>query len=206
MQNSWNKKIYAIWSPIYDQFFNRGFFRRARAQVFQDERIENSKNILFVGVGTGAELTYIRNKNLKITAIDLSREMLDEAEKKGSQFTNITFMEMDAQNLSFEPGSFDLVVASLILSVVPDPNRCFQEILRVTQSGGTILIFDKFAPEGSQLSLGKKLLRPLISLFGTDIGRHFEKISSSEKDQIIINENRGVMFNGMFRKIVLRKR
>lgn len=206
MQNNWNKKIYAIWSPIYDQFFNRGFFRKAREQVFQDQLIENSSNILFVGVGTGAELTYIRNKNLKITAIDLSREMLNEAEKKGSAFTNITFMEMDAQNLTFEAESFDLVVASLILSVVPDPNRSLQEILRVTASGGSILIFDKFAPEGSQLSLGKKLLRPLISFFGTDIGRHFEEIAAPVKEQIDIKDNRGVMFNGMFRKIVLRKR
>lgn len=205
MQNSWNKKIYAFWSPIYDQLFNRGFFRRAREQVFQDESIANSTTILFVGVGTGAELSYIRYNNQKITAIDLSREMLEEAKKKGGQFTNITFMEMDAQNLSFEAESFDLVVASLILSVVPDPNRCLQEMLRVTQPGGTILIFDKFAPEGSELSYAKKLMRPLISFFGTDIGRHFEEIASPVKNQIQIKENRGVMFNGMFRKIVLRK-
>jgi len=47
----------------------------------------------------------------------------------------------------FEDESFDYVVASLILSVVPDANKCFQEITRVLKHEGKIIIFDKFAPK-----------------------------------------------------------
>ena len=60
---------------------------------------------------------------------------------------------MDAQNMDFEDESFDYVVASLILSVVPDANKCFHEISRVLKYEGKIIIFDKFAPKNKKLSL-----------------------------------------------------
>jgi len=82
---------------------------------------------------------------------------------------------MDAQNMVFEDESFDYVVASLILSVVPDANKCFQEITRVLKHEGKIIIFDKFAPKYKKLSLLKVLLRPIISVLGTDIGRSLKK-------------------------------
>lgn len=43
---------------------------------------------------------------------------------------------MDAQNIEFENESFDYVIASLILSVVPDATKCFQEMTRVLKQEG----------------------------------------------------------------------
>ena len=51
---------------------------------------------------------------------------------------------MDAQQLTFDSFSFDVVVASLILSVVPDAKQALKEMTRVVKPKGTILIFDKF--------------------------------------------------------------
>ncbi|GAB6988722.1 hypothetical protein JCM16418A_07720 [Paenibacillus pini] len=47
--------------------------------------------------------------------------------KVKTKFKNATikFLEMDEQNMVFEEELFDYVVASLILSVVPDANKCF---------------------------------------------------------------------------------
>ena len=47
--------------------------------------------------------------------------------------------------MSFADESFDYIVASLILSVVPNENKCFEEMIRVLKKDGRILIFDKFA-------------------------------------------------------------
>ncbi|MGG1253848.1 class I SAM-dependent methyltransferase [Brevibacillus agri] len=71
------------------------------------------------------------DKNISVSAIDLSSEMLDRARNKYDS-PNFKFIEMDAQELTFSPESFDMVIANLILSVVPEPNRCFQEMIRVT--------------------------------------------------------------------------
>lgn len=204
MNNTWNKIIYKIGSPIYDKFFNSGIFLNARKQIFQSIRFSREQKILFVGVGTGADLELINYSDLDITAIDYSPDMLGKAITKFKD-SRIIFFEMDAQDMAFEDESFDYVVASLILSVVPDANKCFQEISRVLKHEGKIIIFDKFAPKNKKLSLSKVLLRPIISVLGTDIGRSFEEIFLENNKSLNVKEDSPVMMNGMYRKIIITK-
>jgi len=203
LNNSWNKFIYKIGSPVYDKFFNTGIFINARKQIFQSIPFDSKKKILFVGVGTGADLELINYSNLDITAIDYSPDMLGRAKTKFKDST-IKFIEMDAQDMVFEDESFDYVIASLILSVVPDADKCFQEITRVLKLEGKIIIFDKFAPKHKKLSLPKVLLRPIISVLGTDIGRSFEELIQKHKS-IKVEEDTTIMMNGMYRKIIIAK-
>ncbi len=147
---------------------------------------------------------FIKDKDVSVTAIDLSTEMLGRA-KNQYDSPNIHFIEMDAQNLTFSPESFDMVIANLILSVVPDPNRCFQEMIRVTRAGGHMIIFDKFAPPSQDLPVIKKILRPIAAMMGTDIGRHFEQLIVPYEKQIREEEDASALFNGMYRKIIVRK-
>ncbi|MBP1932745.1 class I SAM-dependent methyltransferase [Ammoniphilus resinae] len=204
MNNSWNRLIYKLWSPFYDQFFNSGAFLQARKNLFAEETFEKGQNILFVGVGTGADLAWIPRKDLNVTAIDFSPEMLHKAKEK---FKNdpITFKEMDAQDLQFADESFDIVVGSLILSVVPDAKKALEEMIRVTKGGGRILIFDKFAPKDMDLSFGKKLIRPLVSFLGTDIGLHFDETLNPYRSMVNLQLDKPIMFGDMYRKIRLVK-
>lgn len=205
MNNTWNKVIYKFWSPIYDKFFNSGAFLKARRKVFQQIPFKSGQKVLFVGVGTGADLELINTSELDITAIDLSQDMLDRAREKFGN-TPVHFIEMDAQNMDFDNDTFDYVVASLILSVVPDADKCLKEMARVLKSGGKIIIFDKFVPKEGKLTLPKKLLRPLIKVLGTDIGLNFEDLYRKNSQRLTIDEDENVMLNGMYRKIILSKR
>lgn len=204
MNNSWNKFIYKIGSPFYDKFFNSGIFLNARKQIFQTITFDNNQKILFVGVGTGADLELVNYSDLNITAIDYSPDMLEKAKIKFKD-SAINFIEMDAQNMDFENESFDYIVASLILSVVPDADKCFQEITRVLKSEGKIIIFDKFAPKNKKLSLPLVLLRPVIGVFGTDIGRSFEELIAKNNNCIVVEEDIPIMMNGLYRKIEILK-
>jgi len=204
MNNSWNKIIYKIWSPIYDKIFNSNIFLNARKQVFQETPFDSSQKILFVGVGTGADLELLNHLDLDITAIDFSPDMLGKAREKFKN-SSITFLEMDAQNMGFDDMSFDYVVGSLILSVVPDADKCFQEMKRVLKQEGKIVIFDKFTPNNNKLSLSKKLFRPLIKVLGTDIGLSFEELYLRNNKNLLLEEDKPVMLKGMYRKIVIRK-
>lgn len=96
MNNSWNRVIYRIWSPIYDKIFISGVFLKARRQVFQQIPFNSGQKVLFVGVRTGANLELINTSDLNITAIDFSPDMLNRAREK---FNNspIKFIEMDVQ-------------------------------------------------------------------------------------------------------------
>jgi len=204
MNSRWIKLVYKLWAPIYDAFFNRGPFTRARKEMFQSVPFKKGECVLFVGVGTGADFEHIPISNLKVTAIDYSKDMLAKAKRK-AEGEQIDFHIMDAQHLDFPPGSFDWVIGSLILSVVPDGRKAFEEMVRVAKSDGCILIFDKFAPKEKGLSFFKKLIRPVLRLLGTDIGVSFGKITKTSMNRVRIIEDSGILFKGMYRKIVLHK-
>jgi tRNA G37 N-methylase Trm5 len=197
LNNSWNKVIYKFWSPVYDKIFNSHLFLDARKRMFEELDFHDHAKVLFVGVGTGADLELIKNLDLEITAIDLSADMLKKAMEKFDD-ASINFLEMDAQHMEFANESFDYIVGSLVLSVVPDANECLRE--------GKIILFDKFISKDERLSLPKKLLRPIIRFLGTDIGLRFEDLFSGHGDIMEIEEDRPIMLNGMYRKIIISKR
>lgn len=204
MNNSWNAIIYKVWAPLYDRFFNTGPFLRARERLFTDVPFQPGDRILFVGVGTGADIERLPYEKLNVTAIDFSEDMLNKARQKFNG-SAIEFMRMDAEELQFPSESFDYVVGSLILSVVPDAGRAFAEMARVCRKNGTLLVFDKFAEPGKGLSIPKKLARQVIKLLGTDIGVSFETIYQPQKSVLDLISDEGMLFGSMYRRILLKK-
>ncbi|WP_230158931.1 class I SAM-dependent methyltransferase [Peribacillus sp. Bi96] len=205
MNNSWNKIIYKVWSPVYVKIFNSHLFFNARTRIFEEISFHDKGKILFVGVGTGADLELIKHLDLEVTAIDLSPDMLKRAKGKYKN-TSITFLEMDAQNMKFNNESFDYIVGSLILSVVPDAKECLREMSRVLKKDGKIILFDKFISNDEKPSFPKRLVRPIIRFLGTDIGLRFEDLFSRHDKNMKIEEDRAIMLNGMYRKIIINKR
>lgn len=206
MNNRWNKLIYRAGAPFYDFLFNAGPFARARKKVFSDLAPEPDRRVLLVGVGTGADLRFFCGKGLEITAVDLSPAMLAQAKSKVSGNEQIRFLEMDAQDLRFADQTFDYVIASLILSVVPDEHQCMSELVRVTKERGRIIIFDKFKGAEGEMPLMMRMLRPLIAVMGTDIGRDYRAILKPHMGRLIIREDSPALFGEMYRKIVLERK
>ncbi|WP_421378470.1 class I SAM-dependent methyltransferase [Bacillus salacetis] len=204
MNNKWNKFIYKIWSPFYDLFFNRGLFLSARKKVFAEIDLPEGSRVLFVGTGTGADIEFFDDRTLEITAIDYSSDMLQKARDKFRD-SNVEFLQMDAQDLDFPHGSFDFIVCSLVLSVVPNPLACLQETHRVLRNGGTIFVFDKFSSNQKPSSISKKILRQVIRILGTDIGLDHTDLLGNMKDELSVEKDEPVMLKGMYRKIVLMK-
>lgn len=97
-----------------------------RKELFKE--IEGKK-ILEVGVGTGKNLQYY-SSDKEVTGIDFSEKMLSKAKYRSEHKENITLMEMNAENMSFEDNAFDTVVTSCVFCSVPEPVR----VERNTQS------------------------------------------------------------------------
>ncbi|ESU30458.1 hypothetical protein G3A_21895 [Bacillus sp. 17376] len=91
------------------------------------------------------------------------------------------------------------------MSVVPDGRKTFGEMARVCRKDGLVLVFDKFAEPGKSLSIFKKAIRHVIKVLGTDISVSFEKISESQKTNVRLISDEGVMFGNMYRRILLKK-
>jgi len=114
--------------------------RRAVGMVWQGQAAD-------LGCGPGflvLELTK-QSPQLHVTGIDLSDEMLTEAETitRGSGASHrVSFKKGDAEEIPLEDGSMDLVVSTLSLHHWGDPVAVLNEIARVLRPGGSFLIFD----------------------------------------------------------------
>ncbi len=137
---------YKRYARVYDTVFGALLSAGRRAAV---ERIDQrgGLRVLEVGVGTGLSLPAYRKDN-RITGIDLSIDMLRVARERvrHGRLDNVEGLsQMDAGRLAFADGSFDVVVAMYVMTVVPDPQGALAELLRVCRPEGEVLIVSHFA-------------------------------------------------------------
>ena len=98
----------------------------------------------FLELGCGPAWLWVTNgeripPSWRITLSDLSPGMLDEARRNLRDVDHMfQFEEVDAQNIPFEDGAFDVVIANHMLYHVPDRGRALHEIRRVIRPGGTL--------------------------------------------------------------------
>ena len=91
--------------------------------------------VLEFGCGTGMFSRYFVEKGIKLTAIDLSLDLIQEAQK--NLHVNISFQVGDIESLVFPQESFDAVVGSSVLHHV-NVEKALREAFRVLKSGSYI--------------------------------------------------------------------
>ncbi|RKJ06935.1 class I SAM-dependent methyltransferase [bacterium D16-54] len=102
-----------------------------------------SLDILDVGTGTGFFAVLLSGKGHRVQGIDLTFAMLKEAAALAKERgLSICFRQMDAQSLSYEPESFDVVVSRNLTWTLPEPEKAYREWYRVLRKGGVLLNFD----------------------------------------------------------------
>jgi phosphatidylethanolamine/phosphatidyl-N-methylethanolamine N-methyltransferase len=180
MQNRTNLSIYRLWAPVYDRLLG-AFFLPGRRRAMEVAGLRAGAKPLLVGVGTGADLVLLP-AGVEAIGIDLSPDMLARARARlPLEGRNIEMKESDAQALAFAEASFDVVLLSLILSVVPDAEACLAEARRVLKSGGRIVVFDKFVSRGAATSAARRLANFVTTRMGTDITRCLEDIAAANR-------------------------
>ncbi len=166
LDNDTVAKAYARWAPIYDLVFGAVFDRGRKASIAAAERIGG--RILEVGVGTGLSLPEYAWTN-RLTGIDLSAPMLRKARDRVAEhrLTNVDALAvMDAQHLGFEDGTFDVVVAQYVITVVPDPEATLDEFVRVVRPGGEIILVNHLGAETGLRATFESGFAPLARRLG----------------------------------------
>ena len=127
----------------YDEYGGAIMAKAAEAEL---EGVETAgKEVLDVGCGTGI-LTFLALAHgaRKVVGGDVSKFMLSEARAKAAAQKlgpdRVEFTEMDAESLPLPDGSFDLVLSSLTLGMVPDQQKAISEMGRVTGPGGRVVV------------------------------------------------------------------
>jgi phosphatidylethanolamine/phosphatidyl-N-methylethanolamine N-methyltransferase len=159
-------RAYARWAPIYDFVFGRVFAPGRAASIEAAERIGG--RLLDVGVGTGISLLDYQRSN-RICAVDYSEPMLKQARRRvlEHKLDNVECVAvMDAQNLGFADGVFDVAVAQFVITTVPDPEAVLDEFVRVVRPGGEIILVNHIGAESGPRWLFEMGFAPIARKLG----------------------------------------
>lgn len=99
--------------------------------------------ILDIAAGTGSSSQPLYEGGAEVIAADFSQGMLDAGKKVRP---HLAFMMADALNLPFEANIFDCVTLSFGLRNTNDLDKALTEALRVTKSGGRLVIAEFSQP------------------------------------------------------------
>ncbi len=107
------------------------------------EKHGSGKKVLEYGCGTGHNSMYLASFASELTAIDISDYAIETAEKHARKLglTNTRFLEMNAEELTFDDNSFDLIFGNAIIHHL-DLHKSYKEIYRVLRPGGKAIFYE----------------------------------------------------------------
>ena len=133
----------------YDRFMRKD--RAAYDEMYELIRpIVRHKTVLELATGTGLIAKHIVNAAAHIEATDASPEMIAEA-KRDTRSAKLYFSVQDMFCLPYAGESFNVVIVSNALHIVPQPEKALAEIRRVLKDDG-VLIAPTFTHAGNSFS------------------------------------------------------
>ena len=139
----------------YDRFMRKD--RAAYEEMYALIRpVVKAKTVLELATGTGLIAKNIVNAAAHIEATDASAEMILEA-KRDNRSAKLHFSVRDMFRLPYADKSFDVVIVSNALHIIPQPEKALAEIRRVLKDDGVLI-----APTFTH---GNSTLRGRLKLF-----------------------------------------
>src|SRR5438309_9505097 len=135
----WDKAV-----QDYDEHFVP-LLRRCSERTIELLDPQPGERILDVATGTGVAAFMAADRvgaEGEVVATDLSQKMVDAtaADAKQRGVANMRFERVDAEDLAFEDGSFDVALCVLGLMYPADPQRAIDQMYRVLRPGGRAVV------------------------------------------------------------------
>ncbi len=159
---------YSRWAPVYDFVFGLTTLGGRRTIARFVNHLPPA-HILEAGVGTGLALPRYGRMH-RVFGIDLSTAMLQRARRRVARrhLDHVEALEeMDAGHLALPDASFDVIIASYLMTVVPEPQRVMSEFVRVAKPGAQVLFINHFASRNWY-----RFVEQWLSRFASRIGWH----------------------------------
>ena len=131
-KNFWDKN-----AGRYDRFMrkDRAAYEEMYALIWP---VVKAKTVLELATGTGLIAKSIVNAAAHIEATDASVEMIAET-KRDNQSAKLHFSVQDMFRLPYADESFEVVIVSNALHIVPQPEKALAEIHRVLRGDGVLI-------------------------------------------------------------------
>lgn len=158
---------YSIIAPVYDQLFHRPLSEgHHKVGSLLEEVLSPKARVLEVGVGSGLTFGHLPAE-VDYVGIDINERMLTVARKKVKLHPGkkIELQVMDVQKMNFENESFDMVIAPSVITAIESPIIGIQEMMRVTKTGGYLVIIAHLENRASPGSRSLRLFNWLTKKF-----------------------------------------
>jgi ubiquinone/menaquinone biosynthesis C-methylase UbiE len=138
LQELWDKDVQAwdtYWVPIFLKF---------AYDLVSDVHVSAGNIVLDVGTGTGVAATEAAKRTKSsgsVVGIDRSPSMLELARTKCARFKNLSFLEMNAEHMTFPDEYFDIAISNVGMSYATF-SETISEIFRITRKGGSFAFND----------------------------------------------------------------
>lgn len=118
------------------------------AQLLKFAYLRDGETVLDIGTGTGVVAITAARAGARVTALDLTPELLAQARENAAlaRCPSIVWSEGDAERLPFADASFDLVLSQFGHMFAPRPELVVAEMRRVLRPGGRVA-FATWPPE-----------------------------------------------------------
>lgn len=156
------RSVHDRWTAAYRTPANEPFY--AAAFDWIGSQIPAGAHVLDAGCGAGTKTAHLLRRGYRVTAIDLSREMLADAQRTNP---GATFQQADLTALPFPTGHFPAVLCWGVLMHVPSIEKALAELCRVTAPGGLLIL-----SENNQDAPEARLLRAVRWLRGPQVDRY----------------------------------
>ena len=131
------KEVATEWDNLADSFFGES----PRKSIYAAADWQNVSQVADLGCGAGYLTEGLMEREVHITALDQSKEMLDTMKSKlGDE--KINYVVADANELPLENESIDLAMANMFLHHVDHPEQTIKEAYRILKSGGQWIFTD----------------------------------------------------------------
>lgn len=104
-----------------------------------------SARVLDVGTGTGFVARIAAELGHRVTAIDISKAMLDASAARDPEL-QITFAVGNAVEPALSPGSFDVVISRSLLWTLREPDRAFRNWYELLSPDGRVVAIYGLSP------------------------------------------------------------
>ena len=139
---------------------------RAWKKLLEHYPLKEKARVLDVGCGTGSLSFLLEDMGCDVIGVDFSGGMIDVANDKANRrYSNAKFQVMDAHNLSFAAGSFDVLLCRHLLWMFEDRVtvlRTWKDLL--SENGKIILIEGYWAGTGIKIQALKDDVSSLFQI------------------------------------------
>jgi 2-polyprenyl-3-methyl-5-hydroxy-6-metoxy-1,4-benzoquinol methylase len=140
-----HKRESAIYDTYHSEIFNRYEKNRLQCDIVKICSLLADRQeirMLDIGCGTGnISLRFIGDPRFKITALDISKEMIDMFRQKLRPGDTVKLMQSSIEAyLDSKPPSFDLITINSVLHHLYQPYDVFQKLTKILNARGVLYI------------------------------------------------------------------